>query len=306
MHWHSLFFKPLLIVAILGINGCTKKEAQIGSAERPVQFFLLPSVENEILEQSGAAIKSYLEQHTPYKFKIGVPTNYISVIEAFGSKRADVASLNTFGYLLAHKKYGVEVKLTIERSGESKYQSAIIVNTKSKIGSLNELNNKKFAYVDPTSSSGYILPAKLLKDAGVKLKETVFAQRHDNVISMVYQGQVDAGAIYYSPPISGEIQDARRLVRSQYKDVEKKIQIIGLSQQIPNDAIVFRSDLPQEIKEAVSEGLISFVSTPDGRAALEKTFTVTGFIKATDKDYDVARKIFSEMGVDLDELVRKK
>lgn len=300
------FFITVVLAVLFSATSCKKKDAEIGTAEKPIQFFLLPSVENEILEQSGAAMKDYLEKHTPYKFRIGVPTNYISVIEAFGSKRADVASLNTFGYLLAHQKYDVDVRLTIERSGESKYQSAIIVNSNSKIEKLSQLNNKKFAYVDPTSSSGYILPAKLLKDANVHLKESVFAQRHDNVISMVYQGQVDAGAIYYSPPINGDIQDARRLVRGQYKDVEKRVKIIGLSQQIPNDAIVFRKDIPEKIKTAVTEGLISFVSTPDGKAALEKTFTVTGFIKSSDKDYDVARKLFGEMGVDLNEMVKKK
>lgn len=104
---------------------------------------------------------------------------------------------------------------------------------------------KKAAYVDPASTSGYILPLKLLKDKKIETKETVFALKHDNVISMVYQGQVDAGAAFFSPSHKNEkgeeeIEDARRLVKTQYPDVEKKISIIGMSDSIPNDPFVFR------------------------------------------------------------------
>jgi ABC-type phosphate/phosphonate transport system substrate-binding protein len=51
----------------------------------------------------------------------------------------------------------------------------------------------EIAYVDPSSTSGFILPKALLDQKGIKPSESVFAMRHDNVVTMVYQKQVDAG-----------------------------------------------------------------------------------------------------------------
>ncbi len=287
------------------ITSCTAHKGELGSDSNPIKFFLVPSVEHSVLESSGEAMKAYLEANTPYKYKVSVPTSYIAVVEAFGSKRADVASLNTYGYMIAHKRFNTQARLTVIRGGESTYQSQILTSQKSGIQKLEDINGKRFAYVDPTSASGYLLPVELLKDKGIKPKQTIFAQRHDNVISMIYQGQVDAGATYYSPPLNGEIQDARLLVRAQYPDVEEKIIRIALTDPIPNDPIVFRVDLPEEMKSRISQALIDFVATEEGRKALEKTFAVTGFKPATDKDYDSTRQLFEQLGEEAEKLMRK-
>lgn len=294
----------LIAIAAL-LSSCTASKGELGTFNNPIKFFLVPSVEHAALESSGEAMKAYLEANTPYKYKISIPTSYIAVVEAFGSKRADVASLNTYGYMIAHKRFKTEARLTVIRAGESTYRSQIITRFNSGIKKLEDINGKRFAYVDPTSASGYLLPVKLLNDKGIKPKQTVFAQRHDNVISMIYQGQVDAGATYYSPPLKGEIQDARLLVLAQYPDVEKKIVQVALTDPIPNDPIVFRADLPEDMKFRIARALIDFVTTEQGRMALEKTFAVTGFKPATDKDYDSTRKMFELLGDEAEKLMRK-
>lgn len=283
---------PILIYALT--SGCTGPKAPLGTPENPLRFYLIPSVESAMLETSGEALKKYLESHTPYKFKLAVPTSYIAVVEAFGSRRADIASLNTYGYVLAHRKYKTEARLTVIRAGDSTYKGQIIAHRRSHFKSLKDLNGKRFAFVDPTSASGYVLPFSLLTKNKIKPRETVFAQRHDSVISMIYQGQVDAGAVYYSPPMNGEIQDARRLVRTQYPNVENDITVIQFTESIPNDCIAFRQDLDEKIKSEVSRALIDFVDTADGKKSLEDTFGVTGFKPSSDKDYDIARALFDE------------
>jgi phosphonate transport system substrate-binding protein len=289
------FTHAVCLMAII-CAACTRQRAELGTSGNPIQFFLVPSVENALLEESAMAIKIHLETHTPYKFKMTVPNSYIVVVEAFGSQRTDVASLNLFGYALAHKKYGANAALTIVRQGETTYRSQILARAGGPIRSIKDLDGKRFAFVDPTSVSGYLLPLKLFKDNGVKPKDTVFAQRHDNVISMIYQGQVDGGATYYNPPIKGEIQDARRLVRTQYPDIEKKVVAVGFSEAVPNDLIVFRKDLPPAIANAVRGGLINFAQTAEGKKALELSFSVTGFKTTSDEEYKSARKLIDDLG----------
>jgi len=280
------------------------ERAPLGTEKNPIKIYFTPSVEAKKIEDHSKTIKKYLEVNTPYKYKVASPTSYIAVIEAFGTKRADVAALNTFGYILAQEKYGVEARIIFLRYGSDTYKAQIITKNDNKINSMKDLDKKKFAFVDPSSTSGYLLPLKMFKDAGIAPSETVFASRHDNVVTMIYQGQVDAGATFYSPPEKGKIQDARRLVKTQYPDVEEKIKILQLSEPIPNDPIVFRKDVPEEMKSTIINTLEKFIKTKDGKDAFYAIYGATNFRKASDKDYDVVRKMLKTIGKSAESLVK--
>lgn len=296
----------LLMTAAIALSSCTFKKAELGSAENPIKLFFVPSVDAKVIDSNSKTMKTWLEANTPYKYEIHVPQSFIAVVEAFGAKRADVAALNTFGYLLANQKYGAEALLTVIRHGKTTYQSQIIAK-KGAIKDLKDLVGKKFAFVDPASMSGYILPLKFLQDQGVKVGETVFAMKHDNVVSMIYQGQVDAGATFYSPPDEKDgIQDARRLVKTQYPDIEEKVEIVKLTSEIPNDPIAFRKDMPEDIKAAVAQAFLKMVETEEGKAAFKNLYGVTSIQAATDKDYDQIREMMKAVNADPESLMSKK
>lgn len=300
-----LFAFGLLMVASVALSSCTFKKAELGTADNPVKLFFVPSVDAKVIDSNSKTMKTWLEANTPYKYEIHVPQSYIAVVEAFGSKRADVAALNTFGYILANKKYGAEARITVLRHGLKDYQSQIIAK-KGRFKDLKDLEGKKFAFVDPASMSGYILPLKFLKDAGVKIGEPVFAMKHDNVVSMIYQGQVDAGATFYSPPDEKDgIQDARRLVKAQYPDVEDKIEIVKLTNGIPNDPITFRKDMPDDMKTKITDAFLAMVKTPEGKEAWKNLYGVTELEKATDADYDSVRDMMKAVNANAEELMKK-
>jgi phosphonate transport system substrate-binding protein len=233
-----------------------------------------------------------------------VPSSYVAVVEAFGTSRADVASINTFGYILANEKYGAEARITFLRHGSEDYQAQIIARADGPIKKLSDINGRKFAYVDPSSASGYLLPAKMFVDNNVKPKETMFAQKHDNVVTMIYQKQVDAGATFYSPPSEDgkKIEDARRLVKTQFPDVEEKIKIVTLTDKIPNDPIVFRKGVPEKMKQEISAAILALQKTPEGNEIFYKIYGVTGMVLSTDAKYDSVRKVLSALGKSAAEL----
>lgn len=288
--------KHLLFASLFLLGACTWHEAELGTADNPVKFYFVPSVDVRLLEDTSRLLKTYLEAHTPYKFKIGVPPSYIAVVEAFGTKRVDIASINVYGYILAHERFGAEARLITNRYGERTYQAQFLARADGPVKKLADLDGRRVAFVDPSSISGYLLPMKYLMDRKIKPSNTVFAMKHDNVISMIYQGQVDGGATFYSPPEKGEIQDARRLVRPQYPDVEQKIKIIELSSPIPNDPIVFRKDMPVEMREKIIDEMIKFAQMPDGSDILKKLSSITGLERCTDADYDSTRAAMKALG----------
>lgn len=299
----ALILSAFAVASIL--SSCTGKKAELGTAGNPIKLHFVPSVDAKVIEDVSKQFKDYLEKNTPYKFAISIPQSFVAVVEAFGTKRADIAAINTFGYVLAHDKYGAEARITFIRHGSSEYQSQFIAKADGPIKTLEDLKGKKIAFVDPASTSGYLLPLKTLKDRKIDPKETVFAMKHDSVVSMIYQGQVDAGATFYSPPADGKMEDARRLVLTQYPDVEKKIKIVELSSKIPNDPIIFRKDMPEEMKTKIVEALFAFIETPEGKDAFSKIYGVTALKKATDADYNGVREMLAALGKSASDLMTK-
>ncbi|MFN7727547.1 MAG: phosphate/phosphite/phosphonate ABC transporter substrate-binding protein [Bdellovibrio sp.] len=303
----SLSHVTLLMVLALAfaLSGCTSKKAELGSEKNPVKLYFVPSVDAKVIDDNSKIFKDFLEKNTPYKFQVMIPQSYVAVVEAFGTKRADISAMNTFGYVLAHERYGAEARMTVLRHGASTYQGQILVKNDDKIKSLPDLMGKKLAFVDAASTSGYLLPLKVLKDRGIVPSETMFAGKHDNVVSMIYNGQVDAGATFYSPPDAEGIQDARRLVKTQYPDVEKKVKILELTEGIPNDPIVFRKEMPEEMKNVIVEAFLKFVATPEGKDAFKKIYAVDDIKRASDADYDAVRTMLKALGKNADELMKQ-
>lgn len=293
----------LLLVSIL-LSSCFGPK-ELGSKENPIKIFFTPASNTGIITESSKEFVKYLEKETNLFYEIRVPASYISVVEAFGSKRADISIMNSFGYLLAHQKYGATAGLRIIRFGKDYYRGQIVARVDSGIKSLKDLNGKSFAFTDSSSISGYIFPLKMLMDNNVSLKNKIFAARHDNVINMVYQKQVDAGATFNSDPSpDGAITDARSLVIAQFPDVTEKIKIIALTENIPNDPIVFRSDLGGNVRSLFSNALKKYLNTEEGKKTFSKIYNFQGVVPATDSDYDGLRQIISKINLDLKGLVQ--
>lgn len=304
---YFLYLAPIIV--FMTVASVRKlNEGSIGTKTNPIKIYFTPSVDAKRITSNAKELVDFLEKETGYYFTTAVPASFIAVVEAFGTKKADIASINTFSYLMANHKYNAEARLRIVRdNNETTYKGQFITRFDSGIDSLAEIDNRSFAYVDPSSTSGFILPKALLDKKGIKPSETVFAMRHDNVVTMVYQKQVDAGATYYAPPdpVTGEILDARMRVLKQFPDVEEKIKIIGFTEDIPNDPWVFRKDMDEEMKEKVIDALLKYVATPEGEASLYEIYDIRGLIPTKDSDYDGLRKMLREQNITFETLVKK-
>lgn len=302
-------FATILILAWLALEPTIHSRVELGSKSRPIIICLTPSVDAGKVTNSAELLVSFLQKETGLHFSSNIPSNFIAVVEAFGSDRADIAAMNTFGYILLHKKYGATAALkVVRRDGELTYRGQFVARANSGIDSLQDIAGKTIAYVDAASTSGYILPKALLQKRNIKPSTEVFGMKHDNVITMVYQGQVDVGCTYYSPPdkASGEIMDARARVKKQFPDVFDKIKIVAFTEPIPNDPVVFRKDFPPILRELVLKALLKFQSTPEGKKALFDIYNVEGFIPTTDSDYDKLRTLIERFGGDLQKALQKK
>lgn len=285
------------------------RDTTLGSEANPIRMMLTPSTDAQAIIKDGDVLARFIQERTGLYVRVDVPNSYIPVVEAFGTDRADVAIMNTFSYLLAHSRFGAIAALRVARRyGELTYRGEFIVREDSGIDSLSQLTGKTIAYVDPSSTSGYIYPKEMLRQRGIRTREEMFANGHNQVVLKVYQGDVDAGAVFYSRPdsVTGEHLDARCKVAPSHPDVFEKVKILALTDEIPNDPVVFRKGLPTDVREKIIEALIAFQMAPGGKEALMTIASVEGFVKTTDQEYNDVRALVQEYDIDLEGALKKK
>ena len=258
----------LALVVVLAAGLAAAVPTTVPAQTRLIMAFV-PSGEARTIIDSGSRVARLLEMATGYKFEPFVATSYAGVIEAMGANRADIGWLNTFSYVIAHQKYGVEVRLVTVRFGLPYYRAEIITQAASGINGLPDLRGKRFAFVDPASTSGYLFPVAGLKKAGYDPQkffgQTIFAGSHNNVVLAVYQGRVDAGSVF---------EDARGTVQKTLPDVMQKVKVVWKSDPIPNDTVSFRKGLPEDVKAKVTNALLRFSQTPAGLDALKSLYEI--------------------------------
>jgi len=124
---------------------------------------------------------------------------YSEINDLLGAKEVDVAFICSGPYVDGRKKFGLKILAVPVVHGEKVYRSYILVNIDSPIKSFNELRGGKFAFVDPNSNTGYLVPkymlAKLNETPKSYFKETFFTYSHDKSIEAVSNNFADGCAI---------------------------------------------------------------------------------------------------------------
>ena len=119
---------------------------------------------------------------TGLSYKIEVGTTFAASIEAMGANKAQIGFLNTFSVLLAQHEVRhrpawpscastTPTPSTPTRPWPDKlqpfYKGQFIANKASGIKTFADLKGKTFCFVDPNSTSGYIIPRIVLKANGI-------------------------------------------------------------------------------------------------------------------------------------------
>ncbi len=286
LKFFSKFVLGFSILATLSLypHTSTAEKKPLGSKDHPLQMMFVPSGDSQMILKEGNSIASQLSKITGLHFSTGVATSYAAVVEAMGAGKVDIGWLATFSYVMAKQKYDVDLLLIVSRFGSPFYRGQIVVGSKSGIKSLKDLKGKRFAFVDPASTSGHIYPKTLFLSEGHNpdkfFSKTVFAGSHNAVILSVLKGEVDAGATY---------DDARAAIAKSFPDIFKKTRVIAYTEDIPNDTVSVRKDLSPELKAKVKNGLLKLAKTEQGSRVLKKLYGISGLMDL-DAFFDPVRK----------------
>jgi phosphonate transport system substrate-binding protein len=251
----------------------------------------IPAEDSRAMVRQSQAILDIVAKHTGMKVDTFVGSDYNATIEALRAGHVDVALLGPFSYVLATTVAPVEAfaVTVISRTMQPSYKAIIIAGKDSKINSLADLKGKTFAFVDPGSTSGYMVPAVAFLKQGITpekdFKQVMYSGGHDSTIVSVGSGKVDAGAVadrIYERGCAKGLADC------------SKLKVVWESPSIPNDPLLYRKTLSEDMKKKIRDAFFSVKNLAFGEMG-----TVARFDPITDKEYDPLREIASTLKLDL-------
>ena len=279
-----------VVLAVIGVLALVASAPAQDPAWPKELTFALLSTENasEITRRWGPII-AHLERDLKVKVKSATATDYRGSIEALKFKKADIGHLGPKAYVEASTNNYANVEPIAQlqlANGSLGYRSCLIVHSESDIFGPEDLAGKTFAFNDPNSTSGYLVPsAFFMMEMGVDpqkhFSKVTFSGSHEASILAVAAKKVEVA--------STNLPDLQQLTREN-KIPRGGLRVIWVSKLIPNDPIVVRKDLPPGLKQAVQESLLTMrARNPEGFKEIGAW--LGGFVKADDAKYQVIRDL---------------
>lgn len=290
----------LFIISVL-LGGCSSSN---GKEPKKFTIVALPQENGSKSQQLNKDFETKLSE------KLGIPvesfkaTSYNAAIEAMKNGKADFALFGPFSYIVAKDRANVEAIAEVTMPAMADQPASVIVVPKdSPIKSVADLKGKTFGFVDPVSTSGYLLPkATIVKELGINPKEldngffkdVQFAGGHDKAILGVARGQYDAAG---TAAVMVSLMESKGLIK------KGSLRVIAASDPLPGTAIGIRSNLPDDLKAKVKEFLLSY-DNPDFLQQLIGGMAGGKFVETDDHHYDHLREIAKSLNLSSDDLLK--
>jgi phosphonate transport system substrate-binding protein len=207
--------------------------------------------------------RAAIEAELGVPVKLFAPADYDGVIQGLLGGTIDYAWLGASAYAKVYltDPNAVELKLTKQNlDGSTGYYSIGFARADSGITSMDDAKGKVFAFADPNSASGYLIPGAELKEKYGDLEaffgEVRMSGGHEQTIVGVANGDFDAGVSWADG--LGNWEDGynsgafRRAADSGLVDMSNLVEI-WRSKLIPEGPLVIRSALPQDVKDRVTQ-----------------------------------------------------
>ncbi len=207
--------------------------------------------------------RAAIEAELGVPVKLFAPADYDGVIQGLLGGTIDYAWLGASAFAKIHltDPNAVELKLTKQNvDGSTGYYSIGFARADSGITSMEDAKGKVFAFADPNSTSGYLVPGAELMATYGKLEdyfaEVKMSGGHEQSIVGVHNGDFDAGVSWADG--LGNWEDGynsgafRRAADAGLVDMSNLVEI-WRSKLIPEGPMVIRAALPQDVKDKVTD-----------------------------------------------------
>ena len=297
----NLLIFGLIAFMTMLISGCSRESdavvvdfSKTVAVDRPISS----EPESEPLKVAVAAIISPKETFAYYRqlldyigHELGRDIQFIQrktygeINELLARSQLDMAFICSGPYVVGKEKHGFELLATPEVQKSHFYHSYLIVHKSSSARRLEDLRNQVFAFTDPDSNTGKLVPTYWLYEMGEQpetfFSKTIYTYSHDNAIMAVAKGLVDGAAV---DGLIWEYYHRKNPVFTSETRIIRKSEPYGIP------PLVASRSLPSEVKTKIRQALFDMHQDPNGKKIISELM-IDRFVNPRDEWYDSIRNI---------------
>jgi phosphonate transport system substrate-binding protein len=225
-------------------------------------------------------LAAYLSKKIGHPVEVKISKSYQSHIKKVGEDQIGLAYMGPASYVKMTHSYGKKTVLAgLEVNGKPFFHGMIITLQNSAITTLQDLQGKRFAFGDPNSTMGHLVPRYMLWKTGIDLENLdkyEFLGSHNNVALGVLGGYYDAGGVK-----EGVF----------YKYRKRGLKMLAKSPPLAEHLFVASNKLPEATISTLRQSLVN-LRDKTILSAIKKS--VTGMVVVKDADYDPLRTIIQQ------------
>jgi phosphonate transport system substrate-binding protein len=227
----------------------------------------------------------YIGQKLGHEIQFIQRKTYGEINELLARSQIDMAFICSGPYVVGKEKHGFELLATPEVQNSHFYHSYLIVNKNSVFQDLADLRGHVFAFTDPDSNTGKLVPTFWLSEMNEKpetfFRKTIYTYSHDNAILAVARGLVDGAAV---DGLIWEYYHRKNPVFTSETRIIRKSEPYGIP------PLVASNSLSSELKQRIRQALFDMHQDSNGRKIISELM-IDRFVNPRDEWYDSIRKI---------------
>lgn len=255
---------------------------------KPVRIGLSPAFlhdQHGLLEEW----RRYLEKKLGHAVVFIRRDSYRETIELFRLKKLDFAWICDYPYL--HLKKQVRLLAVPTYQGRPYYRSYLLVPASNRnVTSIRQLKDTVFAYADPYSNTGYLVPRYALLQLGENpatfFRKTFFTHSHRKVVEAVAIQLAQGGAV------DSFVWETLAIVKPE---LTAKTRIVDKSPEYGFPPFVAHSSVADADFNTFQSILLGMASDAEG-AALLRRLNLDGFIPGKEELYDRVKQMMTAFG----------
>ncbi|MFV1958630.1 MAG: phosphate/phosphite/phosphonate ABC transporter substrate-binding protein [Planctomycetota bacterium] len=208
---------------------------------------------------------------------------YAEMNDLLKAGRVDAALVCTGAYLQGKRDFGLEALVVPSFDGSPTYRSVILVRTDSGIDRLEDLEGKRFAFVDPLSNTGRMYAVRRLLELGRTPDDFftwTYTHAHDKSIRAVKERLVDGAAV-------DEL--VYTFLRAREPAATEGLKVLERSEAFGAPPVVVVPTVTPALRAKLRQAFLGLTGSKTGRAILAG-LSIERFVEPTKGLYESARR----------------
>jgi len=219
--------------------------------------------------------------------------NYDDLAKLVNKGEVEVGIFSPLAFVKARYTLDAVPIATATRRGSPTYLGYLVIRRDDVMASgaappqLESLRGERVAWVDESSTSGYLYPRALLRGRGFDpdsffAAEPLFAGNHAAALKALHDRKVDVAAAaspFVDPDSDSAVSFASELV------------VVAKTERIPHDCVVVHKRLQRQLGKDVRDALRQLHKDRKASDALDKSWGLGGFVPPISSSYDLIEAV---------------